>query len=211
MAARKPTPSRRPAAQVAKADGFERQDHGERTRERIIEAAIDLFAEHGYRGTGIAALAKKVGMSGPGLLYYFGTKERLLLEVMAERDRSELQHRQSRVRLRDLHRSGRRTVRAPQLTRLHAVLAAESISPEHPLHSFYVGRYRRQHRLARRVLEIEQAEGRVRRDIDVDQVAREMQAMALGLELMWLTDPDTFDFQGSIEQYYERLIADLAP
>ncbi len=195
----------------AKADRFERQDHGERTRQKIIDAAVELFAEHGFRGTGIAALAKKVGMSGPGLLYYFGSKERLLQEVIAEHDRAELPHRLSRVRLRDMHKAGRHTVRTRMLGRLNLVLGAESISPDQPLHDYFVERYRRTHRMARRVLEIERKEGRVREGVDLDQVALEMQAVALGLELMWLTDPAHIDFRTAIEQYFARLQEDLAP
>ena len=195
----------------AKADGFERQDHGERTRQKIVETAVELFAEKGFRGTGIATLAKKVGMSGPGLLYYFGTKERLLLDVMPERHRVELPLHQSRVRLTDLRRSGRRTTSARRLAQLYVVLGAEAIDPEHPLHDFFVERYRRNHQMARRLLTIERKEGRLRADADIDQLAIEIQAMTLGLEMLWLTDPDTFDFRTALEKFYDRTERDLAP
>jgi AcrR family transcriptional regulator len=207
-----PTQRRRTATR-AKADGFDRQDHGERTRERIIAAAVGLFSRKGFRGTGLAALAKEVEMSGPGLLYYFGSMERLLLEVMAEHehaDRVDQPQRQKRVRMKDLRSAGRHTTDTKTLAKLYAVLGAESIEPEAPLHDYFVGRYRAAHQLARRVFEIEARAGRVPSTIDAGQLAYEVQAMTLGMTLLWLTDPETFDIRTAIEKYFDRLERELA-
>ena len=66
----------------AKADDRRRQKRGDARRRQILEAAVELFASKGYRSTGLAELADTVEMTNPGLLYYFGTKERLLVEVV---------------------------------------------------------------------------------------------------------------------------------
>src|SRR5689334_24653042 len=81
------------ATPSAKADARRRQTRGDARRQQILDAAVELFAEKGYRSTGIAQLADTVGMTHPGLLYYFGSKERLLLEVVAERNRVEAELR----------------------------------------------------------------------------------------------------------------------
>jgi len=47
---------------------------GERTRSRIIEAAIDMFGESGYEGTSTRAIARRAAVSLPALQYYFGGK-----------------------------------------------------------------------------------------------------------------------------------------
>ena len=73
----------------AGADTRNRQRRGDARRQQILDAAVALFAAQGYRGTGVAALADRVGMTATGLLYYFGSKERLLAEVVAERDRAD--------------------------------------------------------------------------------------------------------------------------
>src|SRR3984885_3308759 len=78
-----------PYGETAGADEHSRQPRGDLRRQQIIEAAVELFATKGYRGTGVTALAERVGMTATGLLYYFGTKQRLLREVVAERDRME--------------------------------------------------------------------------------------------------------------------------
>ena len=39
-------------------------------RERILEAALDVFSAHGFRGATIDQIAEAAGMSKPNLLYY---------------------------------------------------------------------------------------------------------------------------------------------
>ncbi len=44
-------------------------------REQILEAALDIFSTHGFRGATIDQIASAAGMSKPNLLYYFRRKE----------------------------------------------------------------------------------------------------------------------------------------
>jgi TetR/AcrR family transcriptional regulator len=44
-------------------------------QELILEAALDVFSQHGFRGATIDQIAEAAGMSKPNLLYYFGRKE----------------------------------------------------------------------------------------------------------------------------------------
>ena len=46
-------------------------------RERILEAALDVFSAHGFRGATIDQIAEAAGMSKPNLLYYFRNKEEM--------------------------------------------------------------------------------------------------------------------------------------
>lgn len=43
-------------------------------RELILEAALDVFSAHGFRGSTIDQIAEAAGMSKPNLLYYFRSK-----------------------------------------------------------------------------------------------------------------------------------------
>lgn len=54
-----------------------------RTRQRILRAAHDLFALHGYDGTTIDAIAARAEITVPGLYRHVTSKEQLLLEVAA--------------------------------------------------------------------------------------------------------------------------------
>ncbi|GAA4332314.1 DUF1956 domain-containing protein [Pigmentiphaga soli] len=52
---------------------------GEETRQRIIEAALDLFGENGFEGTSTRQIAARAGVNAPALQYYFENKEGLYL------------------------------------------------------------------------------------------------------------------------------------
>lgn len=54
----------------------------ERPREQMLEAAMTAITEHGLAQLTMAALAKRLGTSGGHLLYYFGSKDQLLLEML---------------------------------------------------------------------------------------------------------------------------------
>ncbi|MDU8926755.1 TetR family transcriptional regulator C-terminal domain-containing protein [Alisedimentitalea sp. MJ-SS2] len=41
----------------------------------ILEAALDVFSQNGYRGSTLDQIAKAAGLSKPNLLYYFPSKE----------------------------------------------------------------------------------------------------------------------------------------
>ena len=54
----------------------------ENSEQRILDAAISLFATRGYAATGIRQIADKVGLTTASLYYYAQTKDELLLRVM---------------------------------------------------------------------------------------------------------------------------------
>src|SRR4051812_9115530 len=54
------------------------------TGTRVRDAAIELFAERGFHGTGIRDLAERAGLSSATLYHYMGTKEDLLVSIMTE-------------------------------------------------------------------------------------------------------------------------------
>lgn len=56
---------------------------GQETRARILSCAESLFAERGFAGTSLYAIAESAGMHTPGICYYFKTKEALYRGVMA--------------------------------------------------------------------------------------------------------------------------------
>jgi len=54
----------------------------EETRERILQEAKRLFAEHGFHRTQLTEIARAVGVERPALFYYFKSKETLYAEVV---------------------------------------------------------------------------------------------------------------------------------
>jgi AcrR family transcriptional regulator len=55
------------------------------TREKLIEAAMELFAFQGYSNTGLAQIARKAGVLPGSLYYFFPTKEDLLHATLEQR------------------------------------------------------------------------------------------------------------------------------
>lgn len=55
---------------------------GARTAERILDAAEELFAEHGFAGTTLRDVAARVGVRNPSLYNHFSNKESLYAAVL---------------------------------------------------------------------------------------------------------------------------------
>ncbi len=68
----------RPERPSAKA----RRAHGERTRQAILERAVDIASEEGLEGLTIGRLSSELSMSKSGLFAHFGSKEELQLATV---------------------------------------------------------------------------------------------------------------------------------
>ena len=56
---------------------------GERkTRDRLIEVAMELFYQQGFHATGLAQILKQAGVNSGSLYHFFDSKEELLLAVL---------------------------------------------------------------------------------------------------------------------------------
>jgi AcrR family transcriptional regulator len=55
---------------------------GERTRQRILDAAEGLFGESGYDNTSLRDVAERVGIKEPGIYNHFRNKEALYRDVL---------------------------------------------------------------------------------------------------------------------------------
>src|SRR5436190_22041354 len=51
---------------------------GEQTKALILNAALEIFHEHGYEETTMRAIAQRAGVSLGNAYYYFGSKEHLI-------------------------------------------------------------------------------------------------------------------------------------
>jgi AcrR family transcriptional regulator len=62
----------------------------DQTRERLLRAAADVFAERGYDGTRVADIAAAAGVSNGALYAHFDSKAELLLAALRAHGRREL-------------------------------------------------------------------------------------------------------------------------
>ncbi len=161
---------------------------GRMKRAEILGQAMSLFGEAGYRGASLRELAARCGLSHPGLLHYFPTKESLLLAVLAHRDEVDqaglsgtgLPVLQGLVGLAGLNST------RPGIVELFAVLSAEATAPDHPAHAYFVQRYRTTVRTVERAYEQLRADASLRPGIEPGAAARQLVALMDGLQIQWL-------------------------
>ena len=56
----------------------------QRNSETILEAALEVFSQHGFRGATLDQIADVAGLSKPNLLYYFTSKEAIHVALLSE-------------------------------------------------------------------------------------------------------------------------------
>ena len=56
----------------------------QRNRKRILDAALDVFSQHGYRGATLDQIAESAGLSKPNILYYFEGKTEIHVTLLNE-------------------------------------------------------------------------------------------------------------------------------
>lgn len=64
-------------------------------KERILQAAAELFAQHGYHGVGMSQLEKAVGLQRGALYHHIGSKEALLYTISVSQLRAMVETAES--------------------------------------------------------------------------------------------------------------------
>jgi AcrR family transcriptional regulator len=183
---------------------------GRDRRDAILVAANEVFATRGFRGASLATIAKRVGMSEPGLLHHFASKEELLLELLKLRDQHD-DERIAEARAAHAHvldvllELCRQNEERPGIVRLFTILAAESVDDDHPAHDWFLARYGDRRGVLVDRLANAQREGTVDADLEPDAVASQILAMFDGLQLQWLLDPEAVDMTAVFEDFLARL------
>lgn len=184
-----------------------RMTKGERTRQRIVDAAFELFSRSGYRAVSLRDIAAHAGLTHAGILHHFPSKEATLLDVLTRRDQVTaplvLDPGLSSGELVDnLVRIVEDNVRSPGLVSLYTKLSAEATDPDHPANLYFIRRYevlRKYLTSAFTVL----LEGRSR--ISPATAAAQLIALQDGLQVQWLLDPEAVDMRASVLEYLRLL------
>jgi len=187
-----------------------RRTQAERTRQRkeqVIHEAMRFFGQYGFHGARLADIAKAAGVTEPGLLHHFPSKEHLLMEVLAERDRLDHERYDPTIQgeLGDPLNSFQELVEhnetVPGLVQLFSVLVAESIDDQHPGHDFFKHRYQVLRDQTVDVLRKAQARGEIRNDIRAEDLVSMLFAMMDGLQIQWLYDSASINMAGLFKHF----------
>ena len=117
-------------------------EQGAHTRRRIMDVAVDLFGRYGYRGCSLAQIAMAADLGQSNVLHHFGSKERLLIEILEEQFQvhddviDRIAH--GALTLSDRYDAlAARGPRSPELVRLFSVMNGESLTEGHPARAFF--------------------------------------------------------------------------
>jgi AcrR family transcriptional regulator len=73
-------------------------ENGQRSRDRVLAAALGIITEEGIGQVRVAEIARRAGMSSGQVMYYFTSKEHILLETLAWRDGADIERTRAGVR-----------------------------------------------------------------------------------------------------------------
>jgi len=192
------------------APGAVRTARTEQTRAAIVAAAHDAFVTRGYRATSLRDIAAAAGISHPGLLRHFATKDELLAAVvdLFERDNeTELLERMAAEDPGTLAYSelARRNETVPGYLALFAALTGEASTPRHPAHEIMRDRYARLRELSTDAIDEAITQDTVAADRDPGGEAVRVPAAWDGLQLLAQYLPERVDIAETLETYEASL------
>jgi len=185
-------------------DGQRGYAKGRAKRQEILDQAMALFGESGYRGSSLREISTRCGLSHPGLLHHFPSKQSLLLAVLEHRDEvdgARLSGRTGLDALRGLVELARLNATRPGIVELFTVLSAEATSADHPAHPFFAARYLRTVDAIERAYDQVRSDGLLRPGIEPAAAARQFVALMDGLQLQWLLDRRRLDMAAVLEAH----------
>lgn len=162
-------------------------------REEILDAAFEVFARYGYLNSSMSEIAKRAGMTMPGVTHHFPTKAGLLEAVLRERDLDAATHLEGRRGvdlLRGVLEIAERDEEDRGLTQLFAILSAEATIDDHPAHAYFRDRYELILRTVRTAFLEAEEDGDLRPGVAPAEAAQMYVALSDGLQLQRLYGVD---------------------
>lgn len=188
---------------------------GRAKRLEILDQAMSLFGEAGYRGASLRVLATRCGISHTGLLHHFPTKEALLLAVLEHRDEVDgawlsLGGTTGVGRLRRFADLAALNSTRRGIVELFSVVSAEATAADHPAHGYFVRRYENSVAGAQRAYAQAGQDGALRAGIAPDDAGRQLIALMDGLQVQWLLSDRATDMAGVLRAHLQaQLTVDL--
>jgi AcrR family transcriptional regulator len=188
-------------------------------RRQIITVATRLVAERGFWGLSMQDVAAACGLTVPGVLHHVGSKDGLLIAILEHRDAEDVRALESLLpgaaagsaSLREVCAAVvRRNASQPEIVRLFAVLQAESLTPDHPAHDYFVAR---QERILSEITALAAASASASAaslaspaSLAAETTARRIIALMDGVQLQWLRTPGA-----DLNQLWAATAGDLLP
>lgn len=180
---------------------------GAAKRAEILDVALDVVAEMGTRKSSNREIAARVGLTQPGLMHYFRTREDLFVEVLRARDaRDHEQFYSPQNGFQGFLDVIAHNATVPGLVRLYVEYSAEATIEGHPARAFFEERFAWVRSLMIDAVQREQAADRMGPDVDVAYAVDLIIAAADGLQVQWLLDP-SIDMADRLARLWEGIRA----
>jgi AcrR family transcriptional regulator len=186
---------------------------GDQARERVLVVALDLFAAGGYRGTSIAQVAERAGLSQSGLLHHFPSKADLLAAALDHRDELEGHLLETSAGAPAMGWAAFdalvelvwRNAHEPRLVRLFVTLSAEAIDPDHPAHHWIVEHYSGITTWLTAAIEQGKNAGAMDAAMPTTAVVHRTVAVLDGLQILWFARGAEIDMVADFAAYVAEL------
>jgi len=183
-------------------------------REEIVAAAARVFGSKGYRAGSLAEVAEQVGITHAGVLHHFGSKDKLLWEVLDYRDRVDVEHLEGQHipggadLFRHLVRTARLNADRRGIVQAYTVLTGEAVTDGHPA----AERARRRFEVLRGDISAAILAVAADQDVEVtradaDQAASAVIGVMDGLQTQWLLEPDVVDLPAATRSAILAILA----
>ena len=181
-------------------------------REQILKAAVEIFGNKGSTNGTLADVAEQVGITHAGVLHHFGSKQKLLLEVLAYRDQADV------AELAEKHipggpelflhlvRTAFANEKRPGIVQAYTVLSAESVTDDHPARDYFEERYTTLRREVTAAFHELCAQEGVRDPDTIAAASAAILAVMDGLQLQWLLHPETVELGGASEFAIQAIV-----
>ena len=179
-----------------------------RTKERrrtIADAALALVVERGHRSVTTLAVATRAGISEPGLLYHYPSKDALLVAALERFDEQQLSQLTPGEAVETAPERAALGVRRTNIVRLYTALLCEANQPGHPAREYFAARWHTGREISGRDIELLQERGEAAPLVDPDRAANWILAAWDGLQSHWLVDP-SFDIDVELRMLIDVIL-----
>lgn len=165
-------------------------------REAILDATVDMIAEVGYHGLSMRDVARRVGISHPGVIYHFPSKDALLMAVIdryEERsnfrvaslsDIDPFEVFQAFIELVDV------LAASQTIVEMECMLAVEASADVHPAHDHFAQRFSGLQDMLTDAFAALESRGMLHTLSTPRQLAYQLLAQWYGLQIQWLYATD---------------------
>lgn len=180
-------------------------------REQILKAAVEIFGNKGSTNGTLADVAEQVGITHAGVLHHFGSKQKLLLEVLSYRDQADVaelakKHIPGGPELfLHLVRTAFANEKRPGIVQAYTVLSSESVTDDHPGREYFEERYTTLRREVTAAFHELCAQEGVDDPQSIAAASAGILAVMDGLQLQWLLHPGEIEL-GAASEYAIRAI-----